>query len=390
MQMITDIHETSKVVSPNNAPLLRIPVIQGAILRSGTRLISGFMPAGALIPGHFEIPWFDTRTKKGYQRQPQVVRINQLASDLTKQRTDLPTAVLLNIRSKDAKHVLKDGYLDFKLLEQYGLKFYVVDGQHRILALEKLIVEQPESWELFPIPFVCLIGGNEEEEMEQFYIVNSTAKSVKTDLALEILRRRSEADPHVRIALQEKGRDWQIDAQGVVERLASDSPIWKSRIRLAGMPKGETTISSTSMVESLKVLLLSGFFGNLKPTHQLRVLEAFWQAVREALRPAFDDPTNYSLQKGVGVMVLHATLLHVLEVVRSRGLVVTEPESYTRVLNSALTDLQGEDSKGLPVDGVQFWAAADSGGSAGSYSSSAGRRVLISKIRQLLPSVDLD
>jgi hypothetical protein len=66
------------------------------------------------------------------------------------------------------------------------------------------------------------------------------------------------------------------------------------------MEKGETTISSASMVASLKPLLTSPFFGGLKPTQQLRVLDAFWHGVREALREAFDDPTNYSLQKGVG------------------------------------------------------------------------------------------
>jgi hypothetical protein len=33
------------------------------------------------------------------------------------------------------------------------------------------------------IPFTCMLGATEDEEMDQFYIVNSKAKSVRTDLA---------------------------------------------------------------------------------------------------------------------------------------------------------------------------------------------------------------
>ena len=352
-------------------------------------MVVGFMPTGILIPDFFEIPWYDTRTKKGYQRLPQENRINQLASDLRKSRADLPTAVLLNIRGKEAKSVLKGTHIDVAHLRSNGHKFHVVDGQHRLLALEKLMKENAEKWAHFVIPFVCLVGADEEEEMNQFYIVNSTAKSVKTDLALTLLRSRAEADPNVYEALQERGAEWQVHGQGLVERLASESLLWKQRIRLPSMEKGETTVSSASMVASLKPLLSSPFFSGLKPTQQLKVLDAFWQGVREVLREAFDDPTNYSLQKGLGVMVLHAILPHVLEIVRTRGLITSEVDSYGGILARALTHIEGENADGMPVRGVEFWAAAPKG-AAGSYSSSAGRRVLLARMKQQLPEVVLD
>src|SRR5262249_51419753 len=133
-------------------------------------------------------------------------------------------------------------------------KFHVVDGQHRVLALKKLIDEDADRWCQFLVPFVCLLGAPEEEEMEQFYIVNSTAKSVKTDLALALLTRRADKDPEIYQALQERGRQWQVDGQTIVERLATESEIWKHRVRLPSMAKGETTIPSASMVTSLKPL----------------------------------------------------------------------------------------------------------------------------------------
>jgi DGQHR domain-containing protein len=375
---------------PFEAPTA-LPIVQGPPLRSGTATIVGYMPAGILIPDGYTIPYYDTRSKKGYQRQPQESRINQLANDLRKDRTDLPTAVLLNIRKKDARDALNGNRLELaRLLElAISVMFHVVDGQHRILALKKLIEEDPERWSSLMIPFVCLLGAPEEEEMEQFYIVNSTAKSVKTDLALALLRRRADKDPAVYEALQERGREWQVDGQAIVERLASESQIWRQRVRLPSMEKGETTIPSASMVTSLKPLLSSPYFGGLKSDQQIKVLDAYWNGIRELLRPAFDDPDHYAIQKGVGVIVMHSVLPHVLECVRNRGMLTADPVSYKQILEDGLLKLQGENGDGEPVNGIDFWASAPKG-AAGSYSSSAGRRVLAAKIRQLLPSVEAE
>jgi hypothetical protein len=234
-----------------------------------------------------------------------------------------------------------------------------------------------------------MIGATEEEEMEQFYIVNSTAKSVRTDLALALLRKRADKDVDVYEALQERGREWQVDGQALVERLAVESSIWKYRIRMPSMEKGETTINSASLVTSTKPLLSSPYFRGLKQEHQIRILEAYWQGIREVLRPAFDVPTEFTVQKGVSVIVLHAILPHVIELVRSKGWSVMEPSSYSRLLKEPLERLEGDDGEGRPVSGVDFWATAPKG-AAGSYSSSAGRRVLAAKIRQLLPEVEID
>ena len=368
-----------------------ISVIEGPKLRSGTRTAVGFMPAGVLIPDDHVIPWYDTRTKKGYQRRPQEPRINQLANDLRKDRTDLPTAVLLNIRNVDERHVLKNGRINLisENTSDPPVKFYIVDGQHRILALKKLMDEDKDRWAHFMLPFVCLLGATEEEEMTQFYIVNSTAKSVATDLALSLLRRRADSDADVYQQLQERGREWQVDGQKVVERLANESTIWKGRIRLPSMDKGETTISSTSLVSSMKPLLGSPYFGGLRPELQLKVLDAFWHGIRDLLRPVFDEPTEHVIQKGVGVIVMHAILPDVLERVRSRGLSTVDASSYSLVLKGAIDKLSGENAQGDPVTGLEFWATAPLG-AAGTYSSSAGRRVLQAKIRQLLPEIEAD
>src|SRR5437016_7975734 len=127
------------------------------------------------------------------------------------------------------------------------------------------------------------------------------------------------------------------------------------RIRLPAMEKGETTISNTSLVNSLKPLLTdSPFFKRSQLDQRLKLLEAYWQGIRLIMRDAFDNPTNYSLQKGVGVMVIHEILPDVIELVRASGKSVVEPTAYEEVLRPVLDGLEGDNANGDPVKGIDF------------------------------------
>ena len=296
-----------------------------------------------------------------------------MVNDLRKGQTDLPTAVLLNLRNREARHVLQGAVLDLSLLDDLSAvihaaareaiaKFYVVDGQHRILALLKLLKDFPvDDWDHFLVPFVCMLGATEEEEMAQFYIVNSKAKSVRTDLALELLKQLTERNPEMLNALTERGKDWQVHAQQVVRELSESSPVWRGRIRFAAMEKGETTMPSASMVTSLKPVLGSPFFKSLDMKDQLKVLDAYWRGLRNLMQDAFDEPDEFVLQKGVGVIALHTVFVQVIEIVRARGELVTEPKSYEDVLREPFERLQGDDRNARPVSGLDFWRAGPDG-----------------------------
>lgn len=367
-----------------------IEVTLGPKLRSGTQTISGYIPAGVLLR-NFKVPYYNHTTKQGYQRPPQPSRISQLAADMRRGRVDLPTAILLNVRGKPILKAVRGNklYVRELLSSPADLAFYVVDGQHRALAIEKAIQDGWAEGLDFLIPFTCMLGADENEEMAQFYIVNSTAKAVRTDLAYALIKKRAETEDGVLEALQEKGKEWQVAGQTIVERMAVESAVWRGRIRLPSMEKGGTIIPSASMVSSLKPVLASPFFSRMNVDQQLALLEAYWEGIRSIMRDAFDDPANYSVQKGVGVITLHTLLPEVIEIIRDRGLPPLERDSYGEILESALLGLEGENADGDPVGGLDFWAAAPKG-AAGSYSSSAGRRVLLAKIRSLLPRLDLN
>ena len=177
-----------------------IPVVDGQPLKSGLRTVSGSIPAHVLVRTH-KIPYRDALRKTGYQRRPQDARINKLMMQLRKKRVDIPTSILLNVRGPLAKRILveRDGQL-FLRIDQDNideLSFYVVDGQHRVLALVRLCIDEPTAWSEFKLQFVLMLGAPEEEELNQFFVVNSTAKSVRTDLAIDLMKQRADLDGRV-------------------------------------------------------------------------------------------------------------------------------------------------------------------------------------------------
>lgn len=377
----------------------QLTVLLGPKLNSGIQLVTGSISIG-FLNGRYEVPYRDARAKTGYQRNPSKARINKLKADLLRKRVDLPTAILLNLRDPGAKEALvragSDGTWTLDLGPNnprqptpYG-PFRVVDGQHRLVALQELLDDDPDRWGGFIVPFVCMLGGTERQEIEQFYVVNSTAKSVRTDLALDLLKQRAEASADVMERLTERGEDWKVKAQALVDKLASSSSLWRGLIRLPNEDKGQTVVTSSGLASSLKSLLATPYFGNvISEDNRIKILDAYWAGIRQVLPEPFDQPEDYSLQKGIGVHVMHQTLINVLEILREKGASVIDPESYAAVLTTPLADLEGDNASGEVVDGADFWRVAPHG-AAGSFSSSAGRRVLIARLRNLLEPVSVE
>ena len=364
-----------------------IPVIESTPLRKGPRVVVGVLDAATLIDQHV-VPRRDTRNKTGYQRDLTQTRVNRLESELRARRVDLPTAVFLSMRDDSSDVLLEDDEKGLRL-RVAGRSLNVVDGQHRIASLCGLVRDDPEKWSGFKVPFVCVLGANEQQEMEQFYVVNSTAKSVRTDLAYDLLKQQAEHDPRLSEALEERGEKWKVAGQTIVERLGEESVLWRSRVRFPGEPIGATTISNSGMVNSLKQLLSSPYFSRVTTDNQIKILEAYWHGVEAVLPECFEQPTEHAIQKSLGVMAIHVLLVSVIEHVRSAGDSVIEPSSYERVLEIPLTELQGENPEGDVARGSEFWRVG-SAGAAGSFSSNAGRRVLLAKIRSRLPEIAIE
>jgi DGQHR domain-containing protein len=346
---------------------------------------AGMIRAGDLYE-RFEIPQRNHREKTGYQRELSKPRVNRLVKELRSDQVDLPTSILANIRDFDPDRNLfvVDNQFYLRLTDE---KLHVVDGQHRIAALVNLIEEDPEKWEDFEIPFVSMLGADELEEMTQFYVVNSTAKSVRTDLAFDLLKQRAEADPLLHENLEGSGQSWKVKGQTLTEELNRTS-LWRGLIRFPGEPKGSAIIGSASVVNSLRPLLSNPYFERITTPNQIKVLDAYWRGIQLVMPEPFVDASEYTIQKGLGTTVMHGLLVIVLEHVRAMGRSVVEAQPYADLLDRVLMDLQGDTPTGDVVSGEQFWRTG-SEGAVSSYSSSAGQRVLIAKLKTLLPPIEV-
>ena len=366
----------------------RIQVLRGELGLRHQQYVIGVIRVEDLVE-HFRIARRETLVQVGYQRDASPTRVNNLSGNLRDGRVDLPTAILLNLRDFDATEHLSTTDGGFaKLRLRVGDTLHVVDGQHRVEALKKLFEEDAARWAEYTVPFVCLLGANEGDEMEEFYVVNSNAKSVSTSLAFDLLKQRAVTFPKVMDELVAQGKAWQPLAEALVEDL-SGTGLWKGRIRFPLQPKADTMVNNNAVASSLKPLLSSPFFGGISNVNQIKVLSAYWEAIRQVLPGAFVNPSNYAIQKSLGVTPIHRFLVEVLEVVRSKNWSVTDPESFREVIRPAFAELSGDLPEGATVEGEDFWRSGAEG-AAGSYSSHAGQRVLLARLRQNLPKISVN
>lgn len=352
-------------------------------LNSGTPVCVGIIDARTLT-SLGQVPYRKSRSNIGYQRELNKSRVAKLASALEDGQVDLPTGVLLNLRGYEPNQ-----HRDGDQLKLFSTdKLFLVDGQHRMEALKLLVSKSEDRWGDFEVPFSCMLGADEDEELKQFHIVNSTAKSVSTDLSLDLLKERAEGDPALVKLLLDEDQLWKVDARRLTEEIDKTSAPWAGRIRMQGDDRANTMIQAGGFTLSLKPLLKDAFFGALDLKQQAEVLDAFWQGIGKVLPEVFVHPKNFVMQKSVGVQVMHSVALSAINWVRQENRFLKEPEAFADALRDALTDLEGSTAAGAVVRGSDFWVTGEHG-AAGSHSSSAGKRVLIAKIRHGMPSMKI-
>lgn len=363
--------------------LLKGQPIENSIRGERVDTFVGTFKFGQIV-GRYEIPKWVHTSREGYQREPSKSRIKKLANDLSMRRVDLPTAVLLSVRTRELRPRLDSSGRYILALPQNGSSpFYVVDGQHRLEALKKVMEEEPkEGWSDFLIPAVIFFGADRGVEMDQFHTVNTTARPIKTDLALEQLKERAISDDAFRKYLDGAGEGWKVVAQDLTDRVGLRK-MWKGRIRFANDPKGRTVIGSNSFVTSLKRAIEQENFATYLPENRASIINAYWQGIAKALPECFEHPEEYNIQKTVGVYVLNYLLPTVLSYAIRFGMSEYEPDTYFRIFGETLLGLSGDNQVDGDAIGSDFWKVGAQGAS-GTYSSGAGQRVLREKIRREL------
>lgn len=354
----------------------RIDVICTRLQRHDRIQVLGAIPVPLLVELAV-IPYRDHRAGTGYQHPVSPSALTHLVQDLAAGRVDLPRPILLNLRELAGTELSDERGARARFTPGESA-LHVIDGQTRVEALRRLIEQDPETWSAREVPFSCILGAPEQEELEYFLFVQAS-KGMATDLAAQELRRAGSE-----VALPGEPA-WVAPAQSLAGRLAERAP-WLGRVKFAGQPRGQTTINADSFASSIRPVLRSTFFSELRRADQARVLEAYWLAIAELLPQAFAEPQDFALQKTTGAYALHTLLPSVIERVRSEGNSPSDPAAYLEILRPTLDALEGQTTAGGVARGLDFWRSGPDG-AAGAFSSDAGRRALAARLRDALPTL---
>ena len=366
-------------------PLLKGQPIQNPVQGGKLDTFVAAISFGELAK-RYQIPHRVHSTDDGYQRMPRRNRVRQLARDLRAGAVDLPTAVLLSVRDRSLSPMRQaSAHYLLTIPDNSARPFYVVDGQHRLEALSLALREEPDAgWSNFMVHAVIMFGATEDVEMDQFHIVNSNAKSISSDLALDLLKVRASKNASFRRYLVESGDLWKIEAQEITE-LVSQRTAWTGKIRFPNDKKGYTLIGSNAFVSSLKRPLQQEVFATYKQLERARIIDAYWQGILRVLTECKVTPRQYSLQKTVGTWILNFILPRLLAHAQATGQPVDSPATYEFLLRDTLNGFSGANRHGGIVEGDEFWKSGEAG-AAGVYSSYTGRQVLTDKLMTELDS----
>lgn len=354
--------------------------------------------------------------RRGIQRQPIAAHYRKIGRSLQAPEATLPTSIVL---SANINHDGTESHISDGIRVPYGmevtpvqgtianlvditidpsiLKLQVVDGQHRILgiehALEKGYLRQDQTFEL---PFVLILAKSRYDEIKNFYSINSKAKRVATDLALQLMNEMKDSDPDYNLSLTEKKKVIAIKIANALSDKA-DSP-WYGEISQGNTASSEEIISSTSFVSSLTPVLTVSYFnnvikakgGNAEAMMDMvaeqcgKTVDNYWSAIRDLLPFMFEgDLSKWVIQKTPGVYSLHLVLANILENYflgsAGGGQVNLSREAFLSFLKDYAPDVLSD-----PDTARSYWKAANGpdnpGGDASFANSSQAFKQLADEI----------
>jgi DGQHR domain-containing protein len=283
---------------------LRLPAI--TLRQSRGRRLYAFAVSGDVLPSFVTVSRLqrDEDAKLGGYQRPEVLsHIDEIRSYLDSEEAILPNALVVAFDDRVSFEPVENGHSHFGELivpldenaSSHDKPAWIVDGQQRMAAL------QNTSKENFEVCVIGFIAEDQEEQREQFMLVNS-AKPLPKGLIYELL-------PMTDCRLPENLSKRQLPAR-LMERLNydEDSPLHQ-RIKTHTNPEG--TIKDTSVLNMLENSLNDGVLYHYRDSRSgdhdvetmLEVLKTFWRAVAEVFPKAWTRPPRRSrLTHGAGVV----------------------------------------------------------------------------------------
>lgn len=355
----------------------------------------GYISAKELVD-NYKIPYSSIdKDSDGYQRQPGNARIAAFAKKIASQPIDFPTLILLNIRDEDQKNFYKNGVLTF--VPDYNNKLFVVDGQHRVLAL-KLALDMADSdgndalYERISniqIPFGLTITDSVLNEMVLFYEVNNFAKSVSANIRTQIETMRAKlGDVDMLLTMEQLGDDWKMIADNILLTVTKDyDSVWFNRIKYDNTNPIKPNVGNFAMTKYLKHIITSNeaeMASSGKTTFSLEVFNAYWKAFEIACPGAFgeDNAKKYSIQTAMGADVFMRVWSFVKDWIIKTGQKeqdLLDPKTYVPAFKKMIKNSEGVDREGNIKEGLDYWLVGSAAGAQGA--GEAGKSQLVSNLK---------
>jgi DGQHR domain-containing protein len=340
----------------------------------------------------FKVDYYvrEDKEDRGYQRKAAPKDIAKIKDYVLKQTDSplFPTGMLLNCRNKIDFDEKTDGIGTLHINEI----LYVIDGQHRFEAWSEMMTspELEKQWGDFEFPVVILSNFDEVKEVEQFFVVNTRQKKVKTDLAQRnLLTLAKDKDTRGLVPVSKK---WELTATKMVDILNEEmaGSIWENKIILPSDDveiKRIKSISQNSFITSLKSFFVGRyplFISEGRPLTEewAEFIDGYWKVVEKVYPEAVRDINDYSMMKSVGVFTLHKVLNLIIKKFEGSGS-MTSGRNREKIYKEAEQILGRAARNKFPLE---FWRTSVpkqvrlKGEYIGSYSSTSGQDALAQKI----------
>src|SRR2546427_2974741 len=159
-------------------------------------------------------------------------------------------------------------------LQEPEEKFLIIDGQHRLAALNFYERTHPDEAKSIYVPCVIFDGRSDDFATEMFVIINSTPTRINKSHLVDLYEKVSWAAPDKKFAAK------------VVDRLYSegDSPLRYKINRLGGRSKQEKWILQAELFNELYRWISSDWKAIQKRGSPSREVSRFYEVVRDFLR----------------------------------------------------------------------------------------------------------
>jgi DGQHR domain-containing protein len=236
------------------------------------------------------------RSDKAFQRQVGKAKVAAIRNfyETAISQPPIPGVVLLFTSQKLNFRALEEG-ATVGHLQEPDEKFLIIDGQHRLAALQFFERTHPDDAKNISVPCVIFDGRTEDFATEMFVIINSTPTRINKSHLVDLYERVSWAEPDRRFAAH------------IAEMLYSegDSPLRYRINRLGGRSKQEKWILQAELFNELHRWVKSTWKKIESQGTDKRAAMKYYEIVRDFLKAAAEvwgsawGDTGYMVTKPV-------------------------------------------------------------------------------------------